>query len=134
MKNKSLFNHGEFKSHSGNQLDWKIDCDSLSHEDLECLTRLVGQKLVFDVTIPIPRGGIKFARLLNDYTSLDVGIERCLIVDDVLSTGGSMEELRTELLGEGIKSEDITGVVIFARTKPADWIHPIFQLSNTFHD
>jgi len=47
-----------------------------------------------------------------------------LIVDDVLTTGSSMEEVRKEM-GTYYQSE---GFVLFARGECPDWITPLFQM------
>ena len=45
-----------------------------------------------------------------------------LIVDDVLTTGASMEHERARCSGRTI------GVVLFARGPCPEWIHPVFRM------
>jgi adenine/guanine phosphoribosyltransferase-like PRPP-binding protein len=51
----------------------------------------------------------------------DVESDRLLIVDDVWTTGGSMEEHRA--------GRDAIGAVLFARGPVADWVTPLFTLN-----
>ena len=114
-----LFRRKNFLSHSGRNLTWKIDCDDLTDDDLECLAH-VGQAMVphFGSLTWIPTGGVRFAEFLCPYVSPTSPYR--LIVDDVLTTGKSMEEAR--------ETEMDIGLVIFARSQPSEWIIPIFQL------
>ena len=115
-----LFNRGSFQSHSGLELTWKIECDSLPDSDLEALAELVGKKLKFDRVIGVPRGGLRFAQALRPYS---VAGGPTLLVDDVLTTGRSMTELRGTIDGP------VIGVVIFARGSVPLWVTPIFELA-----
>lgn len=59
-----------------------------------------------------------------------IGMEsmaRLLIVDDVLTTGRSMEDARRANSAYR-HMDDVIGAVIFARAKPAPWIKPVFQM------
>ena len=114
-----LFNIGIFGLHSGGTSDFKIDCDAFTDRDWKHLARLVANSLSFQSVIGIPRGGTKFAEALKKYCSSG----KALIVDDVLTTGNSMQAYR-ETIGE-----DTIGVVVFARGPHQDWIHPIFTLA-----
>jgi hypothetical protein len=64
---------------------------------------------------------VRFAKALEKYIDPDGDIR--LIVDDVLTTGTSMEEARKQL-----GWDDATGIVIFARGRCPDWILPIFDM------
>ena len=66
----------------------------------------------------VPTGGTRLADALGPYKT-DEGVD--LIVDDVLSTGASMEEARKQFL-------DPIGVVIFARGQCPDWVYPVFEM------
>ena len=54
-----------------------------------------------------------------------------LIVDDVLTTGKSMNEIYEHLHTKHDKKTK--GVVVFARSGCPDWITPIFQLNKIFN-
>jgi hypothetical protein len=117
-----LFVNKSFVSHAGQRLEWKIDCDALTGEDLGTLAELIGTKYRFGKVVGVPRGGLRFAEKLQQYISTDS--TDVLIVDDVLTTGTSMEEIRQEYL----ESRSF-GVVIFSRGVCPSWVLPIFQLN-----
>jgi len=112
-----MFRWKKFKAHSGDELLWKIECDALSDEDIACLAHLIAIKFSFSSVVGIPRGGLRLAKALESYASEGP----ILIVDDVLTTGNSMNEYKKKYPGA-------KGVVIFARSTTARWIYPIFQL------
>jgi len=127
----SLFQKKEFFSHSGELLDFKIECDALTEEDLETFVYLIGSRYGFKRVIGIPKGGERLAEALKEYE--DPEMWSTLIVDDVLTTGGSMEEARLSLFAEDpeITETNVMGVVLFSRMYPDDvpsWIKPIFQI------
>src|SRR3990167_7955690 len=116
----SLFVHGSFVAHSGNTLPFKIDCDALTDEDLDCLAQHVATwyphvNYWFGEIIGVPRGGLRFAEALKQHLNLTNEGKMKLIVDDVLTTGNSMEELRNQLYPK--QHYGICGVVLFSRTK-----------------
>jgi len=120
-----MFIRDKFVSHSGLNLDWKIECDHLTDEDLEVLAELVGKRIKFRIVVGIPSGGIRFADKLIPYSTnrLDDPI---LVVDDVLTTGKSMNEYKEKYYSD----YDTIGVVIFCRGENCPhWICPIF----TYH-
>lgn len=102
----TLFQLGNFTLHSGEQSDFKIDCDALTEADWECLT-VMARKIIgsqYGDIVPVPRGGVKWWEILSDFPHS--GGPR-LIVDDVLTTGRSMRETMT-------RPNDV-GLVVFAR-------------------
>lgn len=107
-----------FVSHSGLNLDFKIDCDALSDADIAALAAIIARRVEFGSVLGIPRGGLRLAKALEPYAS--VGPR--LIVDDVLTTGASMEAAR-------MSDADI-GVVIFARGPCPDWVTPVFRVGS----
>lgn len=126
----NLFIKKEWVMHSGEISDFKIECDALTDENLETLAHLISSKFKFYRVVGVPRGGNRLAEKLRNYTidRFDAeGEDKLLIVDDVLTTGASMEEAKhihhPELLNR------IIGVVIFARGKCPDWVYPIFDMS-----
>jgi len=115
-----MFEKGDFISHSGIPLDWKIECNSLTDADIECLAYLISKKFSFRNVFGIPRGGMRLARALGKYQSQKY--DATIIVDDVLTTGNSMETMRKSIPGP------VVGVVIFSRLEdPPSWIFPIFK-------
>ena len=122
-----MFEWKEFTSHSGKSLRWKIDCDDLTDEDIECIARIIHNqlKLRFCKVYGIPSGGMRLAAALQKYCSKSSS--RTLIVDDVLTTGNSMINARQELIKRGEKP--VEGVVIFSRGPCPPWIISIFTCS-----
>lgn len=89
----NLFQEGNFISHAGQELNWKIECDALTDEDWDCLARIIHERTRFGSVYGIPRGGIKLAKALEKY--ITPGHPLRLVVDDVYTTGKSMEEVMT---------------------------------------
>jgi hypoxanthine phosphoribosyltransferase len=125
----SLIQLGTFTSHSGIELDWKIDCDALTDDDINALAAIVSRQLIFNRVISIPRGGDRLAKALKSYISpvynrwalTSKSVCTTLIVDDVLTTGKSME------LALSKEDKDARGLVIFARSRPNWRVYPIFK-------
>lgn len=116
-----LFQTGSFKLHSGQTRDWKIECDAITDSGWSTLARIISPLLPsFQEVIPVPRGGIKWANALKEYCTEGYGCK--LIVDDVWTTGDSMEEMRAKVTG--VKS----GLVLFACAQPYDWVIPMFSM------
>jgi hypothetical protein len=115
----TLFQRGAIVLHSGRSSWWKIECDSLDNDDLDVLAQLIAERVrPFSSVEGVPTGGLRLADALRPYAS------RCgdlLIVDDVYTTGGSMEEHRA--------GRDALGAVVFSRGSCPEWIIPLFQLS-----
>jgi len=124
----SLFQLGDFVSSSGETLPWKIECDALTDADIETLAfmirQMIGQR--YTRVFGVLRGGLRLAKALESPSSFGPW----LIVDDVLTTGGSMERMKASIkpprLHDG--SEHVIGVVIFARGPCPSWIKPLFRL------
>lgn len=118
MDEVGLFQLKSFTAHSVNILPWKIECDALGLSDWECLAYMVAERVRPFVAVEgVPQGGLILAKCLNKY------ITRCsslLIVDDVLTTGSSMEYQRNGRIAQG--------AVIFARRECPSWVTPIFQM------
>lgn len=108
----SLFQLGKFRSHSGVELDWKIECDALTDDDWAALAAIVARRLTFRRVVGIPRGGLKFAAALERHVSVDGMF--VVIVDDVLTTGQSLEKMYERLRAEDA-DQPLLGLVVFAR-------------------
>lgn len=136
VERDNLFQTGNFTLHSGATAGYKIECDSLTDGDLEGLAYIVACRAgaIANMAHPgenssginrvhgVPRGGVRFADALQQYAHDPEGID--LIVDDVLTTGNSMEEARNNL-----GWTNSVGIVIFARNQPASWIKAIFEMN-----
>lgn len=119
-----LFEKKNFILHSGEESNFKIECDALTDGDLETLAYIVSKKFNFNGVYGIPTGGKRFAKTLKKYVNKKA--MDYLIVDDVLTTGTSMIEAAEKFRGEA----PLIGVVIFSRSKYTipRWIHPIFNM------
>ena len=125
----SLFNYGNFILHSGEHSNFKIDCDALTDTDWEDLAKLVDAKYRFCAVLGVPTGGAKFAKALQQYCVDDAAY--VLVVDDVLTTGGSMNQLykKAREMYPDTNTHFIQGVVVFSRREqPLGWICSIFEL------
>ena len=88
----NLFQYGDFKSHAGLPLKWKLECDAIKDEEWDCVAKMIMdyQKRPFYKAVGIPRGGIKMAKALQKYASGDPS-HFTLICDDVFTTGTSFK-------------------------------------------
>jgi hypothetical protein len=120
-----LFIEEDFKSHAGLDLHWKIEMDALDEAEWKCIARMIMeyQTEPFQAAIGIPRGGLKLSVYLNDYSTQNNN-DPYLIVDDVLTTGGSMEEFKKEYFDKN----KVFGWVVFSRQRPPDWVRTLFQM------
>jgi orotate phosphoribosyltransferase len=115
-----MIKFGEFRSHSGLLLPYKINCDDFTDEDWHGCAEIIRRVFTFRCVIGVPTGGVKLQKALVPFESSDGPI---LIVDDVFTTGRSMEEFRLKY------REPVIGAVIFARISCPHWIHPLFEVS-----
>lgn len=114
---RHLFNTGSFKLHSGDESDWEIDCRALQWGDWLWAAREVATRVQFGSVEGVPTGGLAFARALEPYCT----VGPLLIVDDMMTTGQSMEELRAG-------RSPCVGYVLFDRTGlTSDWIKALWR-------
>lgn len=106
--NDHLFKLGYFISHSGLDLKWKVECDALTDQDIQALAWIIIERFSFKKVVGIPTGGTRLAKALEPYT--DPNAWCTLVVDDVITTGASMEE-------ERLKHQASIGVAIFNRSQ-----------------
>lgn len=108
---------------SGRRSNYKIECDDLQEKDFIAFAQLIADKIKFRRVIGIPRGGYKISKHLTQFEQRDNTLLPLLIVDDVLTTGGSFEKTKAAVDKE--KYPDIIGVVLFARGPCPVWVTPI---------
>ena len=113
-----LFVQQWFTGNSGLELPWKIECDALTDDDIATLAFMLIEVIPpFGEVEGVPRGGLRIADALQQYVTEGP----LLIVDDVLTTGGSMERQRA--------GRDAIGAVLFARGWTMDWVTPLFTMT-----
>ena len=123
-----LFQKIDFTSHAGLDLTWKIEMDALSHREWECISHMIRElSPPFREAIGIPRGGNVLGKLLNRHGTGKEEDPIC-IVDDVLTTGMSMNTYREEMDIERWQKSCALGWVVFARIRPPKWIKALFQM------
>lgn len=119
---ESLFSLGYFKLHDGEVSRWKIECDALTAADWQALADMAAPNIgSFKVVEAVPGvNAEKFAAALREYVLSDESdANPLLIVDDVVTTGGSMEQQRA--------GREAVGVVAFARGSAPSWVVPLFS-------
>lgn len=117
---RELFKFGFIELHSGGRSNFKIDCDALTDGDINTLAHLIAKGFRFSKVVGIPTGGDRLAYALQKWTK-EYG--PLLIVDDVLTTGNSMEKEKAKY-----PYLHVLGVVIFARGPYPSWIYPMFDM------
>ena len=123
----TLFRSGPATLHSGGVSNFKIDCDALTDADWQALANMIGDRVGrFSRVVGIPRGGWKLAEAMRPLTCS--ATDPVLIVDDVLTTGRSMEDTRQAMVTTG-ETREIKGAVVFARGPVPDWIMPLVVLT-----
>jgi hypothetical protein len=131
----NLFQTGSFMSHAALTLPFKIECDALSDDDIRTLAFVIGGTFHFQEVRGVPTGGLRLADALKPYAarppSPSTYIHECnvLIVDDVLTTGASVVEIKRR---HYTRRNDVLGCVIFARGPCPNWVYPIFQMGRDF--
>ena len=129
-----LFVEEDFTGHSGGQLHWKIEMDVLENAEWKCIARMIMEYETrpFQAVIGIPRGGLTLSSYLNEYSTQNPK-DPYLIVDDVLTTGGSMNYF-VEQYFRNREPNEYFGWVVFARKQPASWIKALFQTPKKWVD
>jgi len=131
----NIFQSGDFALNSGAHSSWKLECDALTDQDITTLAEMI-RILVgpFCGVEGVPRGGSKLAEACMQHLR---GYGPHLIVDDVLTSGGSMERARVAAYQrDGVDMSQrphyVAGVVLFARGRCPDWISAVFQMPECF--
>lgn len=115
----NLFRTGDFALSSGRRSNWKIDCEALTAWDWKTLALMLAERLpAFGKVEGVPRGGLLLAAAMEAYATS--GESRLLVVDDVLTSGASMEKVRA--------GRHAVGAVVFARGSCPWWVMPLFQM------
>lgn len=124
-----LFQLGDFTLSSGAKSGFKFECDAWTDGDVECLAAMIRDMVrPFASVEGVPSGGLRLAKALSKFTSLS---GPHLIVDDVLTTGGSMCKTFKDRISDGHNREvpgEIIGAVVFARGQCPIWVDAVFQM------
>lgn len=115
----SLFQLGQFTLHSGERSAFLINADALTDSDIAALAAVISEEIAFSHVHGVPEGGLRLAKALRPYATTGP----LLLVDDVCTSGQSMEEARERWVGR-----KVIGVVLFARRRPPDWVRAVFTL------
>ena len=119
-----LFDLTPFKSHSGAILPWKVECDAMTDKDWEWAAAVIAERFSFCGVEGVPEGGVKLEKALKPY--VEVSGDVFLIVDDVLTTEKSMEEMK-EKTKHRHKGKPRIGVVLFSRCDMPMWINSVWK-------
>ncbi len=115
-----MFQLGDFTLHSGQESEWKIECDAAKDGDWETWAALISEMAGnFREVVGVPRGGIRLATVLEKYKV--PGDFPVLVVDDVLTTGESILRTLDNL-------EGAVGWVVFARGDCPPGVQALFQM------
>jgi hypothetical protein len=127
----NLFQLGSFVLNSGAISPWKLECDALEEGSIVALAKMISILVgPFSSVEGVPRGGLQLAQSLKQYVS--TGEHPHLIVDDVLTTGGSLIRARTAFRLEKSASKEVIGAVVFARGPCPSWVKAVFQMPSVF--
>ena len=126
-RHNDLFKSINFKSHSGLDLSWKIECDVLLDSEWFTISKMILELTPpFREAVGIPEGGVKLGELLNEHATGNEKDPIC-IVDDVLTTGKSMEYFLEQYSRNRVPFVAI-GWVVFARVRTPSWVQALFQM------
>ena len=112
-------------------MSWKVECDYLTKADWKCLSYLAKEKLrrIPSRVMGVPTGGERWEAIFSEeYSAPGSDV---LILDDVLTTGSSMEEMRRRLIADGVPENKITGMAAFSRGKCTEWVKRIWRLDDS---
>lgn len=124
----NLFTSGDFISHAGLPLKWKIECDAIRPEEWETLAQMIMEyeTMPFREVSGIPTGGMALASALDKYKSPNAD-DFVLVVDDVWTTGMSMKDHIKENYPSYLKAQ-VKKWVVFARRPPDDGTKALFTM------
>jgi hypothetical protein len=111
---------------SGLQLECKVDCNAVSHDDLTSLAYITHRRLnlpwgAIGRVIGMPPGGLRFAAHLYPYLPAPGSGPITLIVDDIATTS-KFEEFR---MNHNIPNA--IGLVLFARGPLPSWVQATLE-------
>lgn len=132
----SIFQRGTFILNSSNVSRWKLELDDATDEEIATFAYMAIDTCrvpCFGSIVPVPKGksaskvdnAKRIADAMQRYVIPDV--RTTLIVDDVFTTGGSINQCR-----EGYAAQHpgiyVSGFVIFARSPTFGWVNALFTM------
>lgn len=133
--NARLFKFGRFTAASGRELDFKVECNAFTSADWREIAAIAAPRIPpFREVYGVPTGGVVLADSLRPYCNLNS--RRILVVDDVWTSGGSMQAYmggapwRKELSYEKRESLEIRAFALFVRgnTIVPPWVDFFWRL------
>lgn len=120
-----LFEDGDFISHAGLPLAWKIECDAIRPEEWLTLAKMIREyePQKWSKAVGIPRGGVALGNALDAYSTGNPE-DPILIADDVYTTGTSFREFKQENYADTATIE----WCIFARTPTSGKTKALFTM------
>lgn len=115
-----LFQTVDFTSHAGNRLTWKVECDCLSDLEIDWFAERIAEQFSFARVVGIPRGGLRLASALEGFAKPGHPL---LVVDDVWTTGNSMQEFTQTLCAP---FAPFFQAAMFARKPPDDGTYAVW--------
>ncbi len=126
-----LIHQGDFTLNSGAKSSWKLIADQFIEDNLAGLVELICILAgPFSRVEGIPRGGTRLAEALAPYCTIENTGH--VILDDVLTTGGSMQRAMSAAMKVGRASRSLRGVVVFARGPLPPGVAAIFSMPEAF--
>ena len=124
MNKIDLFQSVDFISHSGLPLTWKIECDAISDDEWKTLAKIVKEyePKPWCEVLGIPRGGLKFAAALDEYSTRSSN-HPLLIADDVYTTGKSFRDF-----SNNFPDKELLKWCVFTRNAIKEDVNALFTL------
>ena len=122
----NLFQDGDFISHAGLPLKWKIECDAIKEEEWETLAKIIREyePRNWRFAIGIPRGEVSLGVALDKYSTKDPN-DPVLIADDVYTTGKSFRDY-----SDNFPNEEVLQWCVFARKPTENNVKALFTMPN----
>ena len=125
-RERRLFQIGDFTLSGGKKSRFKIDCDALSDGEVKLLADLIVLRAKPFHRVMSPGGA---ATRLQSYISkyANPAADNTLIVDDVLTTGKTIEQQVKQITYSLGRVDPHQGFVIFARGPLPSWVKALFR-------
>jgi orotate phosphoribosyltransferase len=129
----ALFQRGDFTLASGQKATWKIECDALTPADWHGLAAMLLDYLPyqFAAVYGVPRGGVPLAHALRPFCVHPTVSSVVLVVDDVWTTGGSMQRFIDADVQRLMTRGAIGRAVVFARNPVPAGVTALFSVPAT---